>query len=542
MPVEVRFYDDSIGATAWLWDFGDGATSTERNPMHIYQTAGSYNVILTASSIFGNDQETISILLMQLEAAFSATPTSGNAPLEVHFTDISVGATSWSWDFGDGITSNEANPVHQYLSGGVYSVSLAIANSIGTDLEIKIGYVTVNGRPTSPINLATFDGSAQIRLAWQAPADNGGSSIVGYTIYRGVSSGGEQYLATVGNVLTYLDSGLTIGQPYYYQISAVNALGEGPRSIERTAIPYGTLGSFDYRYVLCGSEVEIKAYHGLGGLVDIPGTIAGKPVTSIGNSAFNQSASLTSVIIPSSVRSIGDRAFFACSALTSVTIPNGVITIGNWTFASCRALTSLTIPNSVTSVGKGVFYFCSALASLTLSENLTSIPDYMLQQCDALISLTIPHNITSIGDYAFCYVTCLNTCSLTIPGKVASIGKGVFYGSHFSQVYFEGLQWDDLFQERLLRIHHTHMVRRSMRGGNRPIGPTGHPGYRLQFQSTSNLACPLLQWRSLSLSILQSLFRDKLDPRHTLSNARIFGNRSHWTNSRCYVFLRCGCG
>ena len=79
-------------------------------------------------------------------------------------------------------------------------------------------------------------------------------------------------------------------------------------------------GNFDYQYINGDTEVQITGYHGPGGALTIPGSIDGKPVTSIGDSAFYSIASLTSVNIPDSVRSIGDYAFSSCTLLVSVTM------------------------------------------------------------------------------------------------------------------------------------------------------------------------------------------------------------------------------
>src|SRR5437870_942743 len=91
--------------------------------------------------------------------------------------------------------------------------------------------------PSAPQNLAATGGNAQVTLTWQAPASDGGSPLTNYKIYRGTSSNGETLLATIGNVLTYTDTAVTNGVAYYYQVSAVNAAGEGPRSNEASAAP-----------------------------------------------------------------------------------------------------------------------------------------------------------------------------------------------------------------------------------------------------------------------------------------------------------------
>jgi len=77
-------------------------------------------------------------------AGFSATPTSGTAPLEVAFTDLSADdPTSWSWTFADGQMSSVQNPTHTYQSAGLYTVSLTVTNAAGSDTETKANYITV---------------------------------------------------------------------------------------------------------------------------------------------------------------------------------------------------------------------------------------------------------------------------------------------------------------------------------------------------------------------------------------------------------------
>ena len=79
-----------------------------------------------------------------LSADFSASPTSGPAPLRVNFTDQSTGdITSWSWDFGDGATSTEQNPSHTYTDAGTYTVSLTVTGLGGSDTEVKANFITV---------------------------------------------------------------------------------------------------------------------------------------------------------------------------------------------------------------------------------------------------------------------------------------------------------------------------------------------------------------------------------------------------------------
>jgi len=129
----ISFADSSMGApTMWNWDFGDGATSSEQFPTHSYNEPGFYNVCLTISnedntcfSIYCN---TVMVGNMPCQAQFTYWSNPYNNPFEVQFEDLSYGnPEAWSWNFGDGTTSNEQYPLHQYNSAGMYQVCLVIS-------------------------------------------------------------------------------------------------------------------------------------------------------------------------------------------------------------------------------------------------------------------------------------------------------------------------------------------------------------------------------------------------------------------------------
>jgi PKD repeat protein len=150
VPLTVNFTDQSTGSpTSWSWTFGDGGTSTAQNPSHQYTSAGTYTVSLTATNAYGEDTETKTNYITVSNppppvAAFSGTPTSGDAPLTVNFTDESTNnPTGWSWTFGDGGTSTAQNPSHEYTDPGYYTVALTVSNAYGSDDEVKTNYIHV---------------------------------------------------------------------------------------------------------------------------------------------------------------------------------------------------------------------------------------------------------------------------------------------------------------------------------------------------------------------------------------------------------------
>ena len=149
-PLTVQFTDQTVGSVlAHLWDFGDGVTSTLTNPQHIYDVTGVFSVTLTVTGSVASNTRVKAAFLTVNEApppvaAFSASPTSGQPPLVVQFTDQSSGVVnSWSWDFGDGVNSTLPSPTHTYSITGTLTVSLTVGGPGGSDTEIKTGYITV---------------------------------------------------------------------------------------------------------------------------------------------------------------------------------------------------------------------------------------------------------------------------------------------------------------------------------------------------------------------------------------------------------------
>jgi PKD repeat protein len=161
-PLPVQFNDTSENSpTIWSWKFGDGGKSTEKNPVHVFKDPGTYAVSLTAENSAGKDtvKKTDYISVTALSgpvASFTASTTSGKAPLTVRFNDTSSNnPTSWLWSFGDSATSTEKNPTHTFTDMGTYTVSLTAANEAGNSFKtvtiIADGTATTTVRTTIPV-------------------------------------------------------------------------------------------------------------------------------------------------------------------------------------------------------------------------------------------------------------------------------------------------------------------------------------------------------------------------------------------------------
>lgn len=172
-PFTVQFNDTSMGTpTAWLWDFGDGNSSTLQNPTHLYTQAGSYAVKLTVTNNIGSNTSQTPLLVNVSSANtpvanFGANLTSGSAPLAVQFYDLSTGnPTEWEWDFNsDGqVDSNEQNPVYEFMYPGYYTVTLRAGNGTGWGNVTKINYITVGEGFQSNFTASPVEGGAPLQV------------------------------------------------------------------------------------------------------------------------------------------------------------------------------------------------------------------------------------------------------------------------------------------------------------------------------------------------------------------------------------------
>jgi len=178
IPLTVNFNDQSTGnPTSWDWDFGDGDTSTEQNPTHVYDETGEYTVTLTIDGPAGSDTMVRTNYISAYEGApaadFSGTPTTGTLPLEVTFTSTSTGTIStYYWEFGDGQTSDQENPVHTYNEPGNYPVRLTVTGPGGSDNKLRLNYIHANcPAPVADFTADVTTGDAPLTVTFTNTTD-----------------------------------------------------------------------------------------------------------------------------------------------------------------------------------------------------------------------------------------------------------------------------------------------------------------------------------------------------------------------------------
>lgn len=132
-PLTVQFINRSVYGESYVWDFGDGTFSTEKNPTHTYYVPGNYIVKLTVYNLAGQTVHNGIIKVFQNPTAISnAYPTNVvNNEQVVVFYSYSYYADTWLWEFGDGQTSTEENPFHKYEAPGSYTVYLTVISKDG---------------------------------------------------------------------------------------------------------------------------------------------------------------------------------------------------------------------------------------------------------------------------------------------------------------------------------------------------------------------------------------------------------------------------
>lgn len=250
-PLVVQFTDTSTLAAsgaaivAWSWDFGDPASgaenaSAERHPTHTYRRAGTHTVRLTVTTAEGSATVTranlITVTGVGPTASFTATPTTGPPGTLVRFTstsDLGSGSSpTYLWDFGDPAsgaanTSNLSQPTHRYSAAGVYTVSLTVGTTAGSDTLSRADLITIAVPPQPPV--AEFDADATITQPGEVIQFNDRSvsalPLTGWAWDFGEPAGGAANTSAAQNPThAYSAPGV-----YTVSLTAVNADGSSTR-------------------------------------------------------------------------------------------------------------------------------------------------------------------------------------------------------------------------------------------------------------------------------------------------------------------------
>jgi subtilisin family serine protease len=234
-PTEVRNILQTtavdLGTTGWDSSYGYGRIDAYAASA---STTPDFSISASPSSlpIKAGDSGISTITVTSLNGFSGAVSLKASAP-----TGLSVDPSLFSLEVTSGgfASSTLTITVPSTTTAGTYTVTVTgTSGSLSHSATVTVSVQTV---PHAPQSLIATAGDAKVTLSWSAPSSDGGSVITGYSIYRGTASGGETLIKTIGNVLTYTDTGLTNGVTYYYQVKAVNSVGTSPPSNEASAKP-----------------------------------------------------------------------------------------------------------------------------------------------------------------------------------------------------------------------------------------------------------------------------------------------------------------
>ncbi|NLH47939.1 MAG: PKD domain-containing protein [Myxococcales bacterium] len=246
VPLAVKFAAQTSGlVSSYEWDFGDGQTSTEAQPTHTYEAVGVYSVSVTIENVYGSDTLTkddfITAECTAPTVDFSADQTAGEAPLAVQFSDLSTYLTGCEplqveWDFGDGETSDAAQPAHTYAAAGTYTVSLTYTMQDGgaAYTETKDGYITVEcGAPVAAFSADVTAGEAPLTVQFtDESVAAAGCDITGWEWSYGPEGGDQTTVDEQNPSITFKKAGV-----YQVSLTVTNAAG----SDEETKTAYITV-------------------------------------------------------------------------------------------------------------------------------------------------------------------------------------------------------------------------------------------------------------------------------------------------------------
>jgi hypothetical protein len=334
------------------------------------------------------------------DPASSGTPYASPIVIDAPKTIRAVAKKSGLADSGTltAAYSIDSNPEAGDFAYTVSDGKAVITGYTGSAADVVIPGI-INGLPVTAIGDGAFQGKHLTRatipglVTYIGGGAFGNNPLIAVTIGAGVTLGGGAFPGDLGAVYT---NGGRLAGTYLSGNGGATWTVQTPEPVT------------DFRVEDNARGVTITGYTGSATDILIPGTINGRPVTAIGDGAFN-GRQLTSVAIPGGVTAIGNTAF-AANRLTSITIPNGVTAIGDYAFQN-NQLVSVTIPGSVTAIGVEAF----------LVNQLTSV--------------TIPDSVASIGNWAF-FDNPLT--SVTIGAGVTLLGYDSFPRSSFEAAYAEG--------------------------------------------------------------------------------------------------------
>jgi PKD repeat protein len=212
----VEFFDQSVDAVTWSWNFGDGSSSSVQNPVKLYNSPGLFDVQLIITALNGCSDTLMNLNYVTVLGPGTQFQFSDNQVCigeEIQFTDLSMGAVEWEWNFGQGTISNVQNPIFSYEQAGNYIITLFSQDTLGCSAFFTIPLpITVSPFPSAEFTISNNSSCAPLLVT----ATNN-------------SSGAASYLWNLGNGQTSTETNPTAiynqAGEYNIQLIATNEGG-----------------------------------------------------------------------------------------------------------------------------------------------------------------------------------------------------------------------------------------------------------------------------------------------------------------------------
>ena len=372
-PLVVKFTDQSSGSpTLWRWDLGNGTISFLPNPSVTYFNPGQYNIKLVVYNAAGDSNVIIKTQFITVHAApavaFTANPLTGCFPLPVTFTDLSLPGSgtinSWQWDFGDGSSSNTANPSHTYTNAGNYNITLRLTNSFGcVKVLSKLQYIKIssgvtanfsntsvtNCNPPATINFQNLSTGTGV-LTYQWSFGDGGTSTFANPSHTYTATGNYTVRLITTNVAGCSD---TILKNNLINIGSVNAAFTTPPTIcagtainiTNGSIPAPVSNTWDFGDGTTSTQTNpVKTY-------SLPGIYLIRLIANFGGCM--DTANQTITVLPKPFAAFSENNTTSCKAPLTTTFTNlsTGATSYNWDFGDGNTSTVRNPSHTYTTSG-----------------------------------------------------------------------------------------------------------------------------------------------------------------------------------------------
>ena len=341
-PFSVNFTDQSTGnPNYWKWDLGNNTVSFLQNPSTIYLNPGTYTVKLVIRNAAGTTDSLTKTQYIIVNARpntnFSAAPLTGCFPLPVTFTDLSTPGsgtiTSWLWDFGDGNTSTQQNPVHTFSAAGNYTILLVVTNSNGcaksftrpnyVSISSGVDAIFTNSMPSSCSAPQTITFQNQSTgtgtLSYQWLFGDGGSSTQANPLHTYATAGNYTVRLVVTNSTGCTDTAIHTNSIVIGSVSAdftfpANICVGNAFSFSNTSSPAPLSATWDFGDGTTSTAISpIKTY-------TAPGTYTVTLVSDFGGCQATKAKTIT--VLPKPVAAFSGNPINACAAPLTVNFTN----------------------------------------------------------------------------------------------------------------------------------------------------------------------------------------------------------------------------